>query len=55
MTPAEFKNMHESLTLEKVQPAAEDQMFGLGNAGFCMACGAERDGCEPDAEHYECY
>jgi len=22
--------------------------------GFCLACGAERDGCEPDAQNYEC-
>jgi hypothetical protein len=22
--------------------------------GFCMACGAERDSCEPDARKYEC-
>lgn len=25
------------------------------NVGICTACGAERDGCEPDAENYECY
>ncbi len=24
------------------------------NAGFCLACGAEADGCEPDARGYEC-
>lgn len=23
--------------------------------GFCIACGAERDSCEPDARNYECY
>lgn len=22
--------------------------------GFCLACGALRDGCEPDARDYEC-
>lgn len=22
--------------------------------GLCIECGAERDGCEPDAERYEC-
>jgi anaerobic ribonucleoside-triphosphate reductase len=26
----------------------------LDNPGFCVACGEEADGCEPDAEHYEC-
>ncbi len=23
--------------------------------GFCLECGEERDGCEPDARNYECY
>jgi hypothetical protein len=22
--------------------------------GFCLACGEEADGCEPDARQYEC-
>ena len=22
--------------------------------GFCLACGEEQDGCEPDARQYEC-
>ena len=34
--------------------AVEDSMFGMGNLGFCLACGAERDGCEPDAREYPC-
>ena len=33
---------------------AEELMFGLDNIGYCLACGAERDGCEPDARNYEC-
>ena len=24
------------------------------NLGFCVACGEEADGCEPDARQYEC-
>lgn len=35
--------------------AAKRQMFGLDNPGFCLNCGAEREGCEPDAQGYECY
>lgn len=34
------------------------QVLELGNddhLGFCTECGAERDGCEPDARNYECY
>ncbi len=34
--------------------ACEDSMFGLGNAGFCINCGYERGGCEPDAREYPC-
>ena len=22
--------------------------------GFCLACGAQQEGCEPDARRYEC-
>lgn len=24
------------------------------NVGFCTACGHSQDGCEPDAQNYEC-
>ena len=47
--------MHSSITIDRVLPLAESQMFGLENPGICLACGEERDGCEPDAEGYECY
>jgi hypothetical protein len=46
--------LHKSLTAERVEEAARRQMFGTDNPGFCIACGAEADGCEPDAEGYEC-
>lgn len=45
---------HPSITVERVAEAAERQMFGLDNSGFCTACGEEQDGCEPDARNYEC-
>ncbi len=44
----------DNLDLDEVLAAAEDSMFGGGSAGFCVACGAEHDGCEPDAERYVC-
>ena len=44
--------IHKSLTLDRVMAAAESQMFGLENPGFCIACGFETDGCEPDACNY---
>lgn len=29
-------------------------IHGDNQTGFCIACGAEQDGCEPDARKYEC-
>lgn len=46
--------LHPSLTAERVMEAAERQMFGLDNPGFCVACGCEHEGCEPDARYYKC-
>lgn len=34
--------------LEVIEDAIE------GNTGFCLSCGAEEYGCEPDARGYEC-
>ena len=48
-------SIHKSLTIERVELAAHDCMFGMANTGFCEACGEEREGCEPDAHNYECY
>jgi hypothetical protein len=37
-----------TFTLEEIED-------GIANeAGFCLACGALRYGCEPDARKYEC-
>lgn len=46
--------LHKSLTETKLLEAAKRQMFGTDNPGFCIACGYEQDGCEPDACEYEC-
>lgn len=46
--------MHKSITRERVCEAVEREMFGTDNPGFCLACGEEQEGCEPDAENYEC-
>lgn len=37
-----------------VMNAAERQMFGTDNPGFCIECGNEQEGCEPDAQRYTC-
>jgi hypothetical protein len=38
------------VSLEQVMQAIEDGEY----AGFCLACGAEHYGVEPDARKYEC-
>ena len=47
-------NAHPSITLDRVMSAAEDSMFDLYNTGFCISCGEEHEGIEPDAEGVEC-
>lgn len=42
------------ITGEKVMRAMEAYAQCLDNPGFCIACGAEADGCEPDAREYAC-
>ena len=46
--------IHSSLTQDVIVAACERSMFGMDNPGFCIECGFEQDGCEPDAEKYEC-
>lgn len=38
------------VTLDQVMEAVEAD----DNLGFCIACGAEASGVEPDARNYEC-
>jgi hypothetical protein len=45
---------HASLTDERIMDAAERQMIDLDNPGFCLACGNEQGGCEPDARRIRC-
>ena len=46
--------IHPSVTLERVIEATRREMFGLDNPGFCIACGVEVEGVEPDARRYQC-
>lgn len=48
------KQWHSSITPERVMAAVERHNTTLDNPGFCLACGAEAEGVEPDAENYEC-
>jgi hypothetical protein len=46
--------LHPSLTPSRIANAVERSMCSLDNPGFCLSCGAEADGCEPDARNYVC-
>lgn len=46
--------MHHSITPERVMDACDRRMISLDNPGFCLACGEEAEGCEPDARNYAC-
>lgn len=47
-------NLHPTLTNAVIEDAARRSMFGTDNPGFCIECGAEVDGVEPDARGYSC-
>lgn len=47
-------NVHGSITEEKILEAAERYQSSLDNPGFCLVCGVEAEGCEPDARKYHC-
>jgi hypothetical protein len=46
--------LHPTITNELLVGAVERSMFGLDNPGFCIDCGNEQEGCEPDARRYKC-
>lgn len=46
--------IHTSVTVDRVTEAVEAQFTSLDNPGFCTSCGADADGCEPDARNYKC-
>jgi hypothetical protein len=46
--------LHPSVTIERVVEAVERHMTTLDDPGFCIACGNDQGGCEPDARRYQC-
>ena len=46
--------IHPSITSARIAEAVERGHSSLDNPGLCVICGADADGCEPDARRYEC-
>jgi hypothetical protein len=46
--------VHKSITADRVIAAVKNAAGSLDNPGFCLACGEDAEGCEPDARGYEC-
>lgn len=46
--------IHPSITLDRVSEAAHRRNVTLDDPGFCIQCGTEAEGVEPDAREYEC-
>ena len=46
--------LHSDITLDRIMEAVERAQMSLDNPGFCLACGEEAFGVEPDAREYEC-
>ena len=44
----------EPITRERLEAAFHRQHCALDNPGFCLDCGADHNGCEPDAARYHC-
>jgi len=54
MRSSKFPTLPLCILLDDVIFAVEEEMFGLGNDGFCFSCGHQQGGCEPDARNYTC-
>jgi hypothetical protein len=48
------KYWHKSLTDNMIASAVECQITSLSDPGFCLICGCEAGGVEPDARNYPC-
>lgn len=52
--PKSTQKIHPDITLDRLLEAVERQNTTLDNPGFCINCGEEAEGCEPDARRYHC-
>lgn len=46
--------LHPAITFQAVHNAVWRRIMTLDNPGFCIKCGNEQGGCEPDAREYIC-
>lgn len=46
--------LHPNITVETLMEAVARAQTTLDSPGFCVACGAEAEGVEPDARKYSC-
>jgi Zn finger protein HypA/HybF involved in hydrogenase expression len=46
--------IHSSITEARIIDACKRRMTTLDDPGFCLVCGNEQSGCEPDARRYQC-
>ena len=46
--------IHPSITEDRIVDAVVRQRSSLDNPGFCISCGEDHEGCEPDARKYPC-
>lgn len=42
------------ISVARILEAVERASTTLDNPGFCIACGADAEGVEPDAQRYTC-
>lgn len=45
---------YTNVTGQRVVDACVRRRLSLANPGFCLECGAEVEGVDPDARRYEC-
>lgn len=46
--------MHKSINIDRAMDAVVRQMTGHDSPGFCLDCGEEQEGCEPDMRGGTC-
>ncbi len=46
--------LHKSITPDRICKAVKRRQTTLDNPGFCIACGEDQEGCEPDMRRGEC-